>query len=253
MKPACALALPLLLLPANAQAECRLPDGGTARAVAAPDGRSLLLEDGREILLAGIEAAWPAAQPELLRRVTGRDLQLKALSGQPDRYGRLAAFVTVSGSDIPVQYDLIAGGFVRAAGAVQPPECRAELLARERRARDAGVGLWADPVYDILDANDPAAIEARRGRFAVIEGWVLSVRESGSTIYVNFGRRWSEDFTATIPKRLQARFTAEKLAPYSLSSRLVRVRGIVEERGGPWIELLRPDQIEFADVSRVRQ
>jgi hypothetical protein len=30
---------------------------------------------------------------------------------------------------------------------------------------------------------------------------VLSVRESGATIYVNFGRRWTEDFTVTILKR----------------------------------------------------
>jgi hypothetical protein len=76
----------------------------------------------------------------------------------------------------------------------------------------------------------------------------LSVRESGGTINVNFGRRWSEDFTATIPKRLDGRFTAAGLAPHSLSGRVVRIRGVVEERGGPWIEITRPDQIELAEM-----
>jgi hypothetical protein len=65
---------------------------------------------------------------------------------------------------------------------------------------------------------------AEQGRFALVEGRVLSVRESGATIYVNFGRRWTEDFTVTI-----------------------LVRGWIEERGGPWIEATRPEQIEFAD------
>jgi len=30
---------------------------------------------------------------------------------------------------------------------------------------------------------------------------VLSVRESGGTIYMNFGRRWSQALTVTILKR----------------------------------------------------
>ncbi len=55
-------------------------------------------------------------------------------------------------------------------------------------------------------ADDHDAILNDLGRFAVVEGKVLSVRESGNLIYVNFGRRWSEDFTVTIAKRHQAGF-----------------------------------------------
>ncbi len=133
-------------------------------------------------------------------------------------------------------------------GEVDRPDCRADLLAQERKARAAKLGLWSDPVYDIRQADDPAMIGSARGEFALVEGRVLSVRESGGTIYVNFGRRWSEDFTATIPKRLESHFTAASLAPQSLSGRLVRIRGIVEARGGPWIEVVRPEQIEFAEM-----
>ena len=73
---------------------------------------------------------------------------------------------------------------------------------------------------------------------------MVSVRESGGTIYVNFGRRWSEDFTVTIAKRNERAFSAAGLEPKSLSGRRVRIRGWIEERGGPWVEAARPEQIE---------
>ena len=76
---------------------------------------------------------------------------------------------------------------------------------------------------------------------------MLSVRESGGTIYVNFGRRWSEDFTVTVPKRSEKTFIDAGLELKKLSGRRVRVRGTIEERGGPWIEAIRPEQIEIAD------
>ena len=76
---------------------------------------------------------------------------------------------------------------------------------------------------------------------------MLSVRESGGVIYVNFGRRWTEDFTVTISKRNERFFVAQGIAPKTLQGRHVRVRGVVEKRGGPWIEAIRPEQIELLD------
>jgi hypothetical protein len=87
---------------------------------------------------------------------------------------------------------------------------------------------------------------AEQGRFALVEGRVLSVHESGATIYVNFGRRWSEDFTVTILKR-NRNFTAAGVEPKTLAGRQIRVRRFIEGRGGPWIEATRLEQIEFAD------
>ena len=83
---------------------------------------------------------------------------------------------------------------------------------------------------------------------------MVSVRESGSTIYVNFGRRWSEDFSVTIQKRNERNFAAAGLDVKGLAGRRVRVRGWVEARGGgntggsPWIEAAHPEQIEIADT-----
>ena len=107
--------------------------------------------------------------------------------------------------------------------------------------------LWSDPYYVIQQAENPTKVLAERGRFTLVEGKVLSVRESGGTIYVNFGRRWSEDFTVTILKRNERAFTVAGIEPKKLAGRRIRVRGFIEERGGPWIEASRPEQIELVE------
>jgi hypothetical protein len=123
--------------------------------------------------------------------------------------------------------------------------CRTALLRRERAARAARLGIWGAGGYRLHQADDPAAILSSRGRFAIVEGRVLSVRESGNTVYVNFGRRWSEDFTVTIAKRAEATFISAGLPPKSLTGRNVRVRGVIEERAGPWIEATGADQFDW--------
>jgi hypothetical protein len=64
---------------------------------------------------------------------------------------------------------------------------------------------------------------------------------------VNFGRRWSQDFTVAILKRNERLFTGAGLAPKALAGRHVEVRGWIEERGGPAIEAARPEQIEIVN------
>jgi hypothetical protein len=84
-----------------------------------------------------------------------------------------------------------------------------------------------------------------RGRFALVEGRVLSVRESGATIYVNFGRPWTRDFSVIILRRFGRAFAAAGLEPTSLAGRRIRVRGWVEQRGGPITATQAPEQIEL--------
>jgi hypothetical protein len=80
-----------------------------------------------------------------------------------------------------------------------------------------------------------------------VEGKVWSVRESGGTIYLNFGRQWSQSLTVTILKRHERAFAAAGLAPKRLENRRVRVRGWIEERNGPRIEAAHPEQLEIAE------
>ena len=86
-------------------------------------------------------------------------------------------------------------------------DCAAVLMAAEATARQAKRGIWADPAA-IKNAESPGDILAGIGRFTVVEGKVLSVRQAGATTYLNFGRNWTRDFAVTISRRMLPAFEA---------------------------------------------
>jgi endonuclease YncB( thermonuclease family) len=232
---------------------------GTAMRVS--DGRTFVLDDGREVRLAAIEVlssdgAAPggaAAKAALDALIGGDDVVLRQADVATDRYGRLVAYAYAvrDGEELFAQGEMIAAGLARVGDRVGSRSCALELFKRETAARHGKLGLWADPYYEVLNAETPADVLARKGRFALVEGKVVSVRESGATIYVNFGRRWSEEFSVTVLKRNERNFAAAGLDLPGLAGRLIRVRGFVEQRGlsgSPSIEALRPEQIETADL-----
>jgi endonuclease YncB( thermonuclease family) len=233
------------------------------------DGRDFVLDDGREVRLAGIEvpplpdreapAAPPggtAAKAALADIVTGVQIVLRQAEFASDRYGRIVAYVDAvrPGAGRSAEAALISAGLARVGDGVGSPDCAADLLRGEETARHAKLGLWASPYYEVVSADNPAEVLVRQGRFSLVEGAVVSVHESGPTIYVNFGRRWSESFTVTIRKRIERKFAAAGLNLKALAGRRVRVRGWIEKRGGspgaPWIEAAHPEQIELADLKQ---
>lgn len=228
--------------------------GTVARIV---DGRSFILDDGREIRLAAVEVpaettpAGQAAREALAALLADRAVQLRGAAESPDRYGRIVAHAFVAGRQgaHSIVHEMLRTGHARVAPAAAEQACAAELLAREHAARTARIGLWADPRYGIINASNLADLVASRGQFAVVEGSVVSVRERGSTIYVNFGRRWSQALTVTISKRHGRIFAGAGLEPKTLDKRRLRVRGWVELRNGPQIEASRPEQIEIAELN----
>jgi len=224
---------------------CALVTIGNATVRSSADG-TIALDDGRIVRLAGIEPGENASMPPAGTAVT---LKRHATIAETDRYGRLVAhvFTQVDGAERWLQSDLVRGGLARVSARVGDTACAKVLWSQEQSARAAKLGLWGEPYYVIGKAEEPLEVLRQRGRFALVEGRVLSVRESGATIYVNFGRRWSEDFTVTIAKRNEKLFAAAGLTPKTLDGRRVRVRGWIEERGGPWVEAARPEQIEVIE------
>jgi endonuclease YncB( thermonuclease family) len=233
---------------------------GTVRRVL--DGRTLVLEDGREVRLAAIEVpslAGPqdgAASPRgrataaaLDALAGGDEIVLRGETGL-DRYGRLVAYAYVvrDGDEILLQRELLAEGLARVGDRVART-CADDLLSREKAARAAKLGLWADPYYEVLNAEAPGNILTHRGQFALVEGKVASVRESGPTIFVNFGRRRPGDITVTILKRNERTFAAASLDLQALAGHRIRVRDWIEQPGDDraWIEAERPEQIEVGD------
>src|ERR1700733_13082455 len=153
-----------------------------------------------------------------------------SLPNNLDRYGRVVAYAYAQrdGEELFAQGALLESGFARVADRIGNKGCAAELLAGENTARTAKLGLWGDPYYDVLNADAPVDVLAQRGRFALVEGQVVSVRESGATIYMNFGRQWSESFAVTISKRNERSFTAAGLDLKSLAGRRGRGPGFCE-------------------------
>ena len=225
-------------------AGCNFEPQGEGQVADVIDARSFRLDDGREIRLIGIEPADKAkGRAALAAMLIGREVTLRGADDTPDRYGRQSAFVFVSGSEFPAQRELLKQGEALVSPDVTDKDCAALLLAAEAAAREEKRGIWTDPMA-IKNAESSGDILAGIGRFAVVEGKVLSVRTAGATTYLNFGRNWTRDFAVTISRRIVPAFEAAGLAPKSFENRRIRVRGWVEARGGPRIELLRIGQIE---------
>jgi len=231
---------------AHAQEPCQLTPMGTATVASVRDGRTLLLADGRELRLAGIEVT-EASHTALQRLVGQQTLRLEKLKSDHDRYGRLLAYAFAAEGQPSVQQILLEQGEARVSARIGDKACAEALLKAENAARAARRGLWADPNFAPLQADNLVRLGSARGHFALVEGKVLSVRVSGGTIYLNFGRRWTRDFSVIIPRRNQRSFAAAGLEPTRLEGRRIRVRGFVERRRGPIIEADAPEQIETID------
>jgi endonuclease YncB( thermonuclease family) len=241
-----------LAVPVHA-AGCAFTAQGDGHVAAILDARTFRLQDGREIRLAGIEpvtsektsANRSAALSAILN---GRDVIVRADDDAPDRYGREPAFVFLASSETPpaeklVQTELLLQGEALVSASVTDKECAGVLMEAEAAARQAKRGIWADPAV-IKNTESPGDILAGIGQFALLEGRVLSVRQAGATTYLNFGRNWTRDFAVTISRRMLPVFEAAGIALKSLENRRIRVRGWIEVRGGPRIEVLRVGQIE---------
>lgn len=240
--------------------DCSGRDEASGEVARVLDGRSLVLADGREVRLAAIETPLPvpgdededrmaaalASKAALETLLLHREVNLSVAGSGPDRYGRLIAYAfvrTVSG-DTLVQHEMVATGHAVVSPTVTAATCRMYLRNAEQDARSAKFGVWGDPYHVLKQASEPADVLAEQGRFALVRGKVLSVRESGGIVYVHFGRHRSDQLTVTILKRNEGTFVGAGVTPKALAGRNVEVRGWVEERGGPAIEVTRPAQIE---------
>jgi endonuclease YncB( thermonuclease family) len=241
---ACTIVLAAAASPADA-AGCAFEPQGEGRVASVIDARTFRLEDGREVRLAGIE---PNATDQTSRTaalsaiVIGHEVTLRGEDDTPDRYGRQRAYAFVDGSETPVQALLLAQGEVLVSGTVANRDCGSLLANAEAEARREKHGTWSNSSA-IKNAESPGDILTGIGRFMVVEGRVLSVRQAGATTYLNFGRNWTRDFAVTISRRVVPAVEAGGIALKSLENRRIRV--LVETRGGPRIELLRVGQLEL--------
>ena len=253
----CAAAMSLAAVTASACEGLRQGPRGAVASVT--DGDTVVLDSGLVIRLIGTQApklplgrdgfeTWPLAEEAkdaLEALVLGREVQLRYGGERIDRHGRALGHLFVDGADSGwVQGEMVGLGMARVYSFPDNRACLAELMAAEGRARAMKLGIWSDPYYTVRRADRPDALAPLAGRYELIEGRVLLADEAGGRVYLNFGRYWKEDFTAVIEAGALRMFADLGFDPTQLDGALVRVRGWVDERDGPRIEVTHPEQIE---------
>jgi hypothetical protein len=145
-----------------------------------------------------------------------------------------------------LQAALAAEGLVRARSFPDENGCFPAFLASETGARAAGRGLWGDAEYAVRAADDPS-LPARNGLYDLVEGRVVSVGHGSRMIFLDFSRNFRQDFTVLVPPPVAEALVAAGHPADGFAKRRVRVRGVIEESGGPAIRLNDPTEIEFMD------
>lgn len=209
----------------------------TVRVARALDGDSLLLADGRQVRLIGINAPEfgkdGAPDQPLAARARARAAELaenRAVrlvydAERADRHGRLLAYAVLE-SGRELQEHLLAEGLAWYV-AIPPNLARlARYRELERAAREAGLGIWREPAFRPRAAErlGPGDTGFRR-----IEGRVKRVRYTDRLVRLELGGRAS----LVVPRKDWRHFP---LSPEDYVGRRLVARGWVGEYKG-WLRL----------------
>jgi len=244
-------------------ATCAALEAGPVRTVTRViDGETLALDDGSELRFAGtlgpraididaVPGTWrleTAAIEALQALVLGRSIEIRFSGGERrDRYGRIKGHALLKADDGTgwVQGRLLTAGLARAYSLGADRGCAGELLAAERSAREARVGVWAEAAYAIRAAEPSAALLRDLATFQLVEGRVARVATTRGSVYLNFGTGRRRGFSASLKLGDRDRLGAFAANPKGLEGSLVRVRGWIAQRSGePFIDLSAAGDLE---------
>ena len=245
-------ALLALLWPGLSLAQtCPRPELNVGPAVKVHSRLEIELQDGRLIRtphLAPFEAsARGAARMEQARAALrdwtkGEALTLPQRLPLADRWGRIVtpAFLA-TGQDLGLR--LVEQGLVRVGPSHTDP-CLIPLLAAEIQARNAKLGLWAYSYYSVLPAHSSAALAAHAGEFVIAEGMVQRIGQTSTRIYLDLGPARGSNLSVTFSRQNAKAFADGGIVPDALVGKTIRVRGLLEYRTRPQIEIYTPAAIE---------
>ena len=211
------------------------------------DGASLRLADGRELRLAGIEApsgksaaaVAARAKAALAKLALRKPLELRYGEARTDRHGSVLAQLFAGGRW--VERELVRRGLARVHGSADVRRGLDLLLASEASARQARRGLWALASYAVRSADDAARYA---GSFQIVEGTVVDAAAVAGNVYLNFGPDWHTAFSLRVGPAALKLCRAAGLDPLELKGHALRVRGFIDGRNRPLIEVSFPEQIE---------
>lgn len=219
-----------------------LLDTGIVEKIMKPD--AILLEGGKAYRLENIRipTGQSAAAAEVLSNlVLNKKLRIYSThkkSPLTDRYG--LPLVHIQRPDgLWVQSYLVSKGLAWAFSTKTSRETVSTLKQIETQAREKHLGFWVDPVYAI---KTPDNVQDFMNSFQIVQGKVASVMRKRDYTYINFGLDWKTDFTVNIKNSVWRLFDT---GPQIWTGKTIRIRGWVESRNGPMINLTHPEQVEI--------
>jgi pyruvate/2-oxoglutarate dehydrogenase complex dihydrolipoamide acyltransferase (E2) component len=203
---------------------------------------------------------WPpaeAALAALTRLAAGRTVSLAFPAGQrTDRYGRVVAHVVVTdpaGARQWLQARLVADGQARVHARTHDAPCHDALLAFERRARAASLGLWSSAAYQVRPADRPSELARYRNTFQLVRGRVERVRSLRDRTILELTSAERPPVATTgrqpgatrlvVPRTIERRLSTGRAT--ALLGTNILVRSWIADRNGPELELATP-----ADLTR---
>lgn len=249
--------------PAPVLRACALEEVEQAVLTAAGPPGLVMLDNGRMIRLSDVlifadEAAWQA----LLAPFLGRRVTLWRSDIKPGLAGDHAHMVLLdnrlAAPSIWLQDTLLATG--QGAVYIYPgmTACHRALKAAEQAARQAGAGHWAHERAEgtnmvigpqrflsnmiIGQATDPV-LSTAIGRYGIITGHVLSIGKQGRWAYLNFGTNFATDFTVRLTATAEKQLLNHGFTTKDLVNVHIEVRGVLQNRGGPLIDVFDLAQI----------
>jgi endonuclease YncB( thermonuclease family) len=243
-------------LASSGLAACGRP-AGRVEAVGVDERLGIELTDGRTLRLGGLDGPnSDRGAPEiamqardfLSERLLGREADLILMAGGTDRWGRTVSDLVVSdppdGSAGSTAAALLAAGYARVRPEYETRGCAAERLVIEEGARQAGLGIWRDPDFAVIQSSNSAELRRRGGRFVVVEGVVRRVGFARSRLYLELVPR--DGPTIVVARKLETALAREGRPVGALVGRTIRTRGALDDRFGPRIEVGDPAMIEIA-------
>lgn len=235
-----------------------LPGGASAITVAGPDQNGMFTSVSRNgsgtpkrFFLTDIAGPSPTLR---LDGVIGSGALEAWPAGPVNRWGAAPAWIAEPDTQAPagqdlLQFRLLRSGLAMAAPYLGSMACSRDLLQAESAARNSHLGLWEQET--ILSTKNLKALTRAAGTYVLVEGRIVSLGKTARTRYLNFGRNWKTDFTATFPTDQEDAFRSALAGADgrldSLSGRAVRIRGVIDMRDGPHIHLAHPGQLTILD------
>ena len=231
-----------------------LPFAALAQTVReAVDGDTVILADGRQVRLLGIQAPklalgrknfkdWPLAEDSkraVARLIVGKEATLRAGETPMDRHGRVLAHM-YRADGAWVQGEMLRSGMARVYTFPDNRALAAEMYALESEARAARRGIWAHPFYAVRGADD---LKNDMGSFQIVAGRVVEAVRIKGAVYLNFGPDWRTDFTLRLDGPALKMFRTEGMDPLALKGQTIEARGWLRFKDGPMIDVTHPEQL----------